>query len=130
PGCVYIAPGDAHMAVEASNGSIRLLTHRDPPENSCRPSVDVLFRSVAQACGPHALAVVMTGMGHDGVRGSQHIRGAGGQVSIQDEVSLVVWGMPGLVARAGSADQIVPLSALSSEIASRVCRHRQTKRTA
>lgn len=125
PGQAWIAPGDFHMAVERAGESIRLVTHRNPPENSCRPAVDVLFRSVAQTYGPHALAVVMTGMGRDGFRGCEEIQRAGGQVIVQDEPSSVVWGMPGLVARAGIAEQVLPLGELGTEIIERVFRHRQ-----
>ena len=69
PGGVWIAPGDFHLVLERCADGVRLNTHQDPPENSCRPAVDVLFRSVAEKFGPHALAVVMTGMGQDGLRG-------------------------------------------------------------
>jgi two-component system chemotaxis response regulator CheB len=124
PGCAWIAPGDFHMAVERDGGQVRIVTHRQPPENSCRPAADVLFRSVAKVYGPHALAVVMTGMGQDGFRGCEEIQAAGGQVLVQDEESSVVWGMPGFVARAGIADGIVPLTRLSTEILDRVQRGR------
>ncbi len=126
PGKALIAPGDLHMEVRRDGEAIRIVTHQDPPENSCRPAVDVLFRSVANVYGPHALAVVMTGMGRDGLRGCEHIRTAGGQILVQDEASSVVWGMPGFVARAGLADQILPLSRLTDEIIARVSRHRRT----
>ena len=125
PGQAWIAPGDAHMAVRRDGEAIRLVTHRNPPENSCRPAVDVLFRSVAEVYGPRVLAVVMTGMGRDGLRGCEDIQAAGGQVIVQDELSSVVWGMPGFVARAGIADQVLPLDELGAEIIERVGRHRQ-----
>ena len=125
PGHAWIAPGDAHMAVRRDGEAIRLVTHRNPPENSCRPAVDVLFRSVAEVYGPRVLAVVMTGMGRDGLRGCEDIQAAGGQVIVQDELSSVVWGMPGFVARAGIADQVLPLDELGAEIIERVGRHRQ-----
>ena len=114
------------MAIERNGGVVRLTTHQDPLENSCRPSVDVLFRSVAAVYGPRALAVVMTGMGQDGLRGCGQIQASGGEVLAQDEASSVVWGMPGGVARAGLADRIVPLGALADEIIQRVQRDRQT----
>jgi two-component system chemotaxis response regulator CheB len=120
PGQAWIAPGDYHMVVAGNAPPYRLLLHQDPPENSCRPAVDVLFRSVARAFGPGCLAVVLTGMGQDGLRGCEAIREAGGQVLAQDEASSVVWGMPGYVARAGLADRVLPLSVLASEIRSRV----------
>jgi two-component system chemotaxis response regulator CheB len=125
PGHAWVAPGELHMAVERDGDTVRIVTHRNAAENSCRPSVDVLFRAVAQVYGPHALAVVMTGMGQDGFRGCEQIRSAGGQVLVQDEESSVVWGMPGIVARAGMADQILPLKKLGTEILDRAWRDRR-----
>ena len=116
PGCVWIAPGDHHLVV-ARHGTQRGARLDDaPPEGSCRPSVDVLFRSVAAACGETVLGVVLTGMGHDGLRGCEAIRTAGGRVIVQDAATSIVWGMPGAVARAGLADRIVPLSAVAGAI--------------
>jgi two-component system chemotaxis response regulator CheB len=103
--------------------------HQDPPENSCRPSVDVLLRSVARAYGRESLAVILTGMGQDGLRGCEAIREAGGQVVVQDEATSVVWGMPGYVARAGLADRVVPLSMIAREILDRVCAPVKADRT-
>jgi two-component system chemotaxis response regulator CheB len=125
PGHAWVAPGEFHMAVERDGDAVRIVTHQKAAENSCRPAVDVLFRAVAQVYGPHALAVVMTGMGQDGLRGCEQIRAAGGQVLVQDEESSVVWGMPGNVARAGMADQILPLSELGAEILDRAWRDRR-----
>jgi two-component system, chemotaxis family, protein-glutamate methylesterase/glutaminase len=116
PGSVWVAPGDFHMAVQRSKAGVQLITHREPPENSCRPSVDVLFRSVAEVYGPGALGVVMTGMGQDGLRGSQRIREAGGCVLAQDEATSVVWGMPGFVAQAGLAEKVLPLERIAAEM--------------
>ena len=115
-GHVYLAPGDHHLVVD--RGALR--TTHDPPECSCRPSVDVLFRSVAAAYGAGALGVVMTGMGSDGMRGAEAIREHGGTVLVQDQASSVVWGMPGAVVRAGAASAVVSLDALAGEIARRV----------
>lgn len=120
PGCAWVAPGDFHMVVARDAAAVRLQLHQGPPENSCRPAVDVLFRSVAKLYGTGALAVVLTGMGQDGLRGCEDIREAGGQVVVQDEASSVVWGMPGFVARAGLADKILPLGQLGNEITRRV----------
>ena len=120
PGHVWIAPGDYHMIVVRNAGQVRILIHQDPPENSCRPAVDVLFRSVAQTFGPNALAVILTGMGQDGFRGCEAIREAGGQVLAQDEATSVVWGMPGFVARAGIADRVLPLAMIAPEVVRRV----------
>jgi two-component system chemotaxis response regulator CheB len=119
-GDAWIAPGDYHMTVERHGISVRLATNQDPPENSCRPAVDPLFRSVVKAYGPNVLAVVLTGMGSDGVIGTHYIREGGGLVFVQDEKSSVVWGMPGQVSAAGLADATYPLSSMATEIIRRV----------
>jgi two-component system, chemotaxis family, protein-glutamate methylesterase/glutaminase len=116
PGCAYIAPGDFHMVVSREAGVTRLRTHQGPKENYCRPSVDVLFRSVAQVFGARTLAVVLTGMGQDGLKGCEVLGGMGARIVVQDEASSVVWGMPGFVARTGLADKIVPLEQIGLEI--------------
>lgn len=120
PGHAWIAPGDFHMVLERQDKTVKLSLNQEPPENSCRPAVDVMFRSVAKIYGPAALAVVMTGMGSDGVRGSADVRERGGTVIVQDEATSVVWGMPGQVAASGLADGVVPLGELASEIERRV----------
>jgi two-component system, chemotaxis family, protein-glutamate methylesterase/glutaminase len=120
PGQAWIAPGDFHMLVVRDGMQDRVLVHQDAPENSCRPAVDVLLRSVAKVFGPHSLTVILSGMGHDGLRGCEAIRQAGGQIVVQDEASSVVWGMPGFVAKAGLADKIVPLPLVAEEIIRRV----------
>jgi two-component system, chemotaxis family, protein-glutamate methylesterase/glutaminase len=103
------------------NGNgMMLALNQGPPENSCRPAVDVLFRSVAQTCGPKALGVVLTGMGSDGAIGASLIHEFGGEILVQDEASSVVWGMPGAVVSAGAADGIFPLSEISKELLRRV----------
>jgi len=123
-GHAWIAPGNFHMKVMRVGLSCRLNLNQEPQENSCRPAVDVLFRSVAAAYGAHVLGVVMTGMGSDGVLGAQDIRDAGGDVIIQDEASSVVWGMPGLVHASGLADAAYPLDHLATEITRRVLQSR------
>jgi two-component system chemotaxis response regulator CheB len=120
PGHCWVAPGDHHMTLARDGIQVKLVLNQDPPENSCRPAADVLFRSVAQAFGPAALAVVLTGMGRDGLRGSEAVRAAGGDVIAQDEATSVVWGMPGAVARAGLADALLPLAAIAPEVVRRV----------
>jgi two-component system chemotaxis response regulator CheB len=120
PGHAWIAPGDFHMTVARHGTALRLHLNQAAQENSCRPAVDVLFRSVAETCGAGALAVVMTGMGSDGMRGAQRIREAGGEVIVQDEKSSVVWGMPGFTFNEGHADAVYPLDQLDSEILRRV----------
>ena len=120
PGEAWIAPGDFHMTLAKEGNVVRLAMNQEPPENSCRPAVDVLFRSVAHVYGAHTLAVVLTGMGSDGVRGSQHVREAGGQILVQDEATSVVWGMPGQVLAAGLAAGAFPLEEIAPEITRRV----------
>jgi two-component system chemotaxis response regulator CheB len=119
-GQAWIAPGDFHMLVVRHGLQARLLVHQDEPENSCRPAVDVLLRSVAKVYGPNSLTVILTGMGHDGLRGCEAIRQAGGQILVQDETTSVVWGMPGYIAKAGLADKTVPLSLIADEMVRRV----------
>jgi two-component system chemotaxis response regulator CheB len=117
PGTVWLAPGDHHLVVTGGSGRpVRLGLDDGPKENSCRPAVDVLFRSAAEVWGGDLLAVVLTGMGRDGERGSARIRDAGGVVMVQDEATSVVWGMPGAVVEAGVADAVVPLSGVAAEI--------------
>ncbi len=120
PGHAWIAPGDFHMVVAQTGTRVSVQLNQDPPENSCRPAADVLFRSVARTFGPATLAVVLTGMGQDGLRGCEAIREAGGQVIAQDEATSVVWGMPGFVARAGLADRVMPLTTIAPEVVRRV----------
>ncbi|HET7499807.1 MAG TPA: chemotaxis response regulator protein-glutamate methylesterase [Kofleriaceae bacterium] len=120
PGTAYIARGDHHLLIERRQGRAVLALNQDQVENFCRPAVDVLFRSVAASYGPNALGVVLTGMGHDGLLGCGAIRDAGGDVIVQDEASSVVWGMPGFVARAGIASQVMPLDQLGGEVRRRV----------
>jgi two-component system chemotaxis response regulator CheB len=120
PGQAWIAPGDHHLTVVRDGRQARLRVHQDPPENSCRPAVDVLLRSVATTFGANSLAVILTGMGQDGLRGCEAVREAGGQILAQDEATSVVWGMPGSVVRAGLADQVLPLPLLAEEILHRV----------
>lgn len=116
----YIAPGGKHIEVARQGFLNRIHLHDQPAENSCRPAVDVLFRSVAGLYGSNALGVILTGMGKDGMRGCELIHEKHGQVVVQDEASSVVWGMPGSVARAGLADAILPLKDISGEIIRRV----------
>jgi len=115
-GEAWIAPGDYHMTVRRHGREVTLAMNQGPAENSCRPAVDVLFRSVAEVFGASTLAVVLTGMGSDGVAGCEAVRRRGGRVFVQDEASSVVWGMPGQVAAAGWADAIYPLRAMAAEV--------------
>ena len=124
PGHAWLAPGDYHMSLTRTSASIKIKLDQAAEENSCRPAVDVLFRSVAEIYGAGVLAVVLTGMGKDGLRGCESIRQAGGQVLAQDEASSVVWGMPGFVAKGGLAQAVLPLDQIGPEIVQRVGRGR------
>ncbi len=112
------------MTLVRGTDGIRIALNEEPPENSCRPSVDVLFRSVAQAYDGRVLGVVLTGMGQDGLRGCREIRTLGGAVLVQDESTSVVWGMPGTVAGAGLADEILPPDAIAPAILRHIRRGR------
>lgn len=120
PGQVWVAPGNFHMVVTRSPTGYRLRTHQGKPENSCRPAVDVLFRSLAETYGSKVLALVMTGMGCDGLQGCQKIYEAGGQIMAQDQESSVVWGMPGFVAKEGLASVVAPIPRLADEVSNRL----------
>ncbi len=122
PGTVSVAPGGVHMIADRRRGAVVLKTRDTPPENSCKPAVDVLFRSVAGAFGPAVAAAVLTGMGQDGRRGAEEIRAAGGWVVAQDEASSVVWGMPGAVVRANAADKVLALNQLGPALQRQVRR--------
>ncbi|CAM3176572.1 chemotaxis response regulator protein-glutamate methylesterase [Nocardioides dubius] len=120
PGTVCIAPGDYHLEVVAEGRQLVARLNQQPPENFCRPAVDVLFRSGARVAGNGVLGVVLTGMGSDGCRGARDIVDRGGSVVVQDEASSVVWGMPGAVATAGLAEEILSLRDLATEISRRI----------
>jgi two-component system chemotaxis response regulator CheB len=118
-GTIYIAKGNWHLEVLAGArpGTPHTLhLTQGAPENHCRPAVDVLFRSVAAVYGSGSLALVLTGMGSDGMLGSRVIREHGGTVLAQDQASSTVWGMPGAVANAGLAQKILPLPAVAQEL--------------
>ena len=121
-GDILLAPGGRHLAIASDGGTLRARLTDDPPENSCRPAADVLFRSAASVWGGGTLGIVLTGMGRDGLQGSRQIVEAGGTVIAQDEFTSVVWGMPGEVVRAGLADAILPLSQIGVEVALRLKR--------
>ncbi|MGE0441601.1 MAG: chemotaxis response regulator protein-glutamate methylesterase [Gemmatimonadales bacterium] len=116
PGIGWVAPGDHHMVLARDGTSIKLKLNQEPPENSCRPAVDPMFRSVVEIYGERTLAVILTGMGQDGLRGCEQVKEAGGHVVVQDEQSSVVWGMPGFVAQAGLADSVLPLDRIAMEL--------------
>ncbi len=116
PGRVYVAPGDFHMTVEARGVDKILRIAKGPPENYCRPAVDPMFRSLAAAYGRRVLAVVLTGMGVDGAKGSAEIHKAGGTVIAQDEASSIVWGMPGATALSGVCSAVLALDDIAPYI--------------
>jgi two-component system chemotaxis response regulator CheB len=116
PGTVWVAPGDWHMTVRASGSGRTIHLDQNPPEKSCRPSIDVLFRSLAKVYGDQTLAVVLTGMGKDGLAGCQAIRQAGGMVICQDEATSSVWGMPRSVSAAGLAQRILAIQEIAPAI--------------
>ena len=116
PGNVYIAPGDFHMRVRKAGLATHIELGQEQPENSCRPAVDVLFRSVSEVYGAHVIAAVLTGMGYDGLRGAETLKAGGACVLVQDEATSVVWGMPGAIANAGLASAVLPLNEIVPEI--------------
>jgi two-component system chemotaxis response regulator CheB len=130
PGTVYIAPGDRHLVLQRRGTATLTQLSGAPPENSCRPAVDVMFRSVAALFGASAFAAVLTGMGYDGRGGAKVLREAGAEVLAQDEASSVVWGMPGAVVGAGLADEILPLDRIAGALIQRVQAGRVSRPTA
>lgn len=119
PGHVYIAPGNYHMQVKNQSGLLRISLNQEPPLASHRPSVDVLFDSVA-SIGRRLTAVIMTGMGSDGAKGMQKIKSAGGYVIAEDESTSVVYGMPKAVVDLGIADKVLPLPYIAGAIVNAV----------
>lgn len=119
PGNVWLAPGGRHLLIASEGGRPSFRLDDGPEEHACRPAVDPLFRSAATVFGSSALGVVLTGMGQDGLAGARAVHAAGGRVLVQDEVTSVVWGMPGAVARGGYAHAVLPLAQISSEILQR-----------
>lgn len=120
PNHVYIAPGDFHMTLKRRGLRVELQSNQNSQVNFCRPSVDVMFNSVAEVYGGNVLTVILTGMGADGRDACKVLRERGAYVIVQDEATSVVWGMPGAVATAGLADEILPLPAIAQAIARRI----------
>jgi len=116
PGHVYIAPGDRHLLVERDGARYRCKLSDGPHVNRHRPSVDVMFRSVAQNVGLNATGVILTGMGDDGARGMKEMLEAGAHTIAQDEASSVVWGMPGAAVKLGAAEHVLPLHRIPEQI--------------
>lgn len=117
PGHIYIAPGDFHMIPQFENGNIKITLNQNPPVNFCRPAVDPMFDALARIYGKNLLAVVLTGMGQDGMEGARTVVSQGGNVLAQDEATSVVWGMPGAVTKAGLARAVLPLDDIGATLA-------------
>ena len=115
PGRIYLAPGGYHMTVKAEGVEKVIVLNQEPPENFCRPAVDPMMRSLVKAYG-RVLAVILTGMGHDGREGCRAVVEAGGDIVAQDEQSSVVWGMPGAVAQAGLCCEVLPVSEIGASV--------------
>lgn len=115
-GTAYIARGDWHLEASGSASCCRLRLTQAAAKQYCRPSVDVMFRSAAAVYGAGVVAVVLTGMGSDGLEGCRAIRAVGGRILVQDRESSAVWGMPGVVAEAGLADRVLPLEGMAAEV--------------
>ncbi|GIE80066.1 chemotaxis response regulator protein-glutamate methylesterase 3 [Actinoplanes philippinensis] len=120
PGTVYIAPGDRHLVFQRRGTTTMTQLNNGPQENSCRPAVDVMFRSVAALYGGSCFATILTGMGQDGRGGAKVLRDSGAEVLAQDEATSVVWGMPGAVVAAGLADEVLPLDRIAGALVNRV----------
>lgn len=116
PGHVYIAPGNYHLLVERSGSRYICRLHQGNPVNRHRPSVDVLFRSIAQNVGPNAIGVILTGMGDDGARGINEMHDVGAVTIAQDERTSVVWGMPGEAIKRGGIDYVLPLPDIADKL--------------
>lgn len=125
PGIIWLAPGAKHLVIASTvNGMFLRTDEISPPRNYCRPSVDVLFESAVRLAGAGTLAVVLTGMGSDGLEACAEIRKQGGQIVVQDQATSVVWGMPGAVALAGLADAVKPIQEVAQELVMRVMKLR------
>ncbi len=125
PGHAYVAPGGRHLLVRRSGARYLCSINDGPPVNRHRPSVDVLFRSVAQAAGLNAVGVLLTGMGQDGAQGLKEMLEAGASTLAQDEATSVVWGMPGSAWQLGAAQALVPLRSVAAAVLERIAlRHR------
>ncbi|MCV6612553.1 MAG: chemotaxis response regulator protein-glutamate methylesterase [Amphritea sp.] len=116
PGCAYLAPGDQHLKLRWDGASLRCILTQSEKVNRHRPSVDVMFDSVAKEVGKKALGVLLTGMGNDGARGLLHLQEAGAPTIAQDEKTSVVWGMPGEAVKLGAADHVLPLNQITARV--------------
>ena len=117
-GEILLAPGDVHLMIRRDGTGMAAHLSQAAPENFCRPSVDPMLRSAAEATGGRVLVVILTGMGSDGAEGTRKVVDQGGAAIVQDEATSVVWGMPGAVARAGLAHAVLPLSQIGPLVSS------------
>ncbi len=120
--CIYIAKGGVHMELIRKGGVLFATTSTTAPENNCRPSVDVLFRSFAEEYRKKGLAIILTGMGKDGANSLKKLKEVGATVFVQDEASSVVWGMPGAAVNTGYVDKIISLDLIPDEITQLISR--------
>ncbi len=121
-GNIYLAPGGYHMVFEKKGADTVIRLNQEPPENFCRPAVDPMLRSLSKIYGSRLLVLILTGMGSDGLRGSEVVTAAGGSVIAQDEQTSVVWGMPGAVATAGLCSAVLPIKEMASNVRQLVLR--------
>jgi two-component system, chemotaxis family, protein-glutamate methylesterase/glutaminase len=121
-GKALLAPGDFHLRLVRRGTEVEVALTQDPPEHSCRPAVDVLFRSLAETYGGAVIAVVLTGMGQDGLLGARLLKSLGASVLVQDRKTSVVWGMPGAIAEAQLADEVLPLDQILPAVLRRIGR--------
>jgi two-component system chemotaxis response regulator CheB len=117
PRTAYVAPGGRHMVLRKQGDRVSIALNDQPPENRCRPSVDVFFRSVADSYPGSVIAVILTGMGTDGAGGIGPLKRNGAYVIAQDEATSVVWGMPGAAVATSQVDEVLPLEAIGPTVA-------------
>jgi two-component system chemotaxis response regulator CheB len=123
PGHAYIAPGGKHFRIEKSGANYVAIVEDGEPVNRHKPSVEVLFRSCAQAVGRNAYGVMLTGMGNDGAKAMREMKDAGSFNIVQDEATCVVFGMPREAIAHGAADEVLPLEAIASALLAKLSSH-------
>lgn len=120
PGQALIAPGDFHMRLVRVGHDLVVRLDQGPQENSCRPAVDVMLRSIAECCKGRAIVAILTGMGQDGLIGVRQLKALGARILAQDNPTSVVWGMPGAIVSANLADEVLPLTRIVPMVLTRV----------
>ena len=121
-GQALIAPGDFHMRLVRDGHDLAVRLDQGPQENSCRPAVDVMLRSIAECCKGRAIVAILTGMGQDGLIGVRQLKALGASILVQDAASSVVWGMPGAIVSANLADAVLPLTRIVPEVLMRIAK--------